>query len=58
MEKLAYIHNIQVEYGLCNGTWEYEYSSAANYIEKHSMLDAGESLAFDFSLVPVSPTTE
>jgi putative transposase len=39
MEKLAYIHNNPVEYGLCSVPWEYKYSSAANYIEKNSMLE-------------------
>jgi putative transposase len=39
MEKLAYIHNNPVEYGLCSVPWEYKYSSAANYIEKTSMLE-------------------
>ena len=38
-EKLAYIHNNPVEYGLCSVPWEYEYSSAANYIGNHSKLD-------------------
>ena len=39
MEKLTYIHNNPVEHGLCNLPWEYEYSLATNYIEKHSMLE-------------------
>lgn len=39
IQKLTYIHNNPVEYGLCGVPWEYEYNSAANYIEKLSMLE-------------------
>jgi REP element-mobilizing transposase RayT len=39
MEKLNYVHNNPVEYGLCNLPWEYTYSSALNYAEKTSVLD-------------------
>ena len=34
MEKLNYIHNNAVEYGLCSVQWEYKYCSATNYAEK------------------------
>ncbi|MFN8135014.1 MAG: hypothetical protein U0Z17_07260 [Bacteroidales bacterium] len=39
MEKLNYIHNNPIEYGLCSQPWEYKYSSAVNYAEKDSVLD-------------------
>jgi putative transposase len=39
MEKLSYLHNNPIEYGLCSVSWEYEYSSAANYMDKYSMLE-------------------
>lgn len=39
MEKLNYIHNNPVEYGLCGLPWEYAFSSAVNYAEKTSLLD-------------------
>jgi len=38
-EKLAYIHNNPVEYGLCEVPWEYKYSSAKNYAGMKSILD-------------------
>ena len=39
MEKLNYIHNNPVEYGLCSLPWEYKYSSAVNYADKTSLLE-------------------
>lgn len=39
MEKLNYIHNNPVEYGLCNAPWEYTFSSATNYADKPSLID-------------------
>ena len=41
MEKLNYIHNNPVEYGLCSLPWEYKYSSAVNYADKTSLLEVG-----------------
>jgi len=38
MEKLSYIHNNPVEYGLCSTPWEYKFSSASNYTEKESLI--------------------
>ena len=37
-EKLNYIHNNPVEYGLCRVPLEYKYSSASNYSELESVL--------------------
>jgi hypothetical protein len=31
LEKLTYIYNNPVEYGLCEVAWEYKYSSATNF---------------------------
>ena len=39
MEKLNYIHNNPIGYGLCAFAWEYKYSSAVNYAGKESVLD-------------------
>ena len=39
MEKLNYIHNNPVEYGLCNVPWEYKFSSATNYVDKPSLIN-------------------
>ena len=39
LEKLAYIHNNPVEYGLCEVPWTYKYSSATNYAGMNSILD-------------------
>ncbi|MBK7172343.1 MAG: transposase [Bacteroidales bacterium] len=38
MEKLSYIHNNPVEYGLCSTPWEYKFSSASNYADKDSLI--------------------
>jgi len=38
MEKLNYIHNNAMDYGLCGVPWEYKYCSATNYAEKDSLL--------------------
>ncbi len=38
MEKLSYIHNNPVEYGLCNTPWEYKFSSASDYTGKESLI--------------------
>lgn len=38
-EKLKYIHNNPVEYGLCKVPWEYTFSSATNYADKSSLID-------------------
>lgn len=37
-EKLNYIHNNPVEYGLCSLAWEYKYSSAINYAGKEGLI--------------------
>jgi REP element-mobilizing transposase RayT len=37
-EKLNYIHNNPVEYGLCSLPWEYKYSSAINYAGKEGLI--------------------
>ena len=39
MEKLSYIHNNPVEYGLCHSPWDYEFSSAINYSGKAGLVD-------------------
>ncbi len=39
LEKLNYIHNNPVEYGLCDVPWHYKFSSATNYVESKSILD-------------------
>lgn len=39
IEKLNYIHNNPVEYGLCKVPWEYKFSSATNYADKPSLLN-------------------
>jgi putative transposase len=39
LEKLAYIHNNPVEYGLCEVPWAYKFRSATNYAGMKSMLD-------------------
>ena len=39
IEKLNYIHNNPVEYGLCNVPWEYKFSSASNYADKPSLIN-------------------
>ena len=39
LEKLTYIHNNPVEYGLCEVPWAYKYSSATNYAGMNSVLD-------------------
>jgi hypothetical protein len=38
-EKLNYIHNNPVEYGLCKVPWDYKFSSATNYADKPSLLN-------------------
>ena len=38
MQKLSYIHNNPVEYGLCSSPCEYKFSSASNYAEKESLI--------------------
>jgi REP element-mobilizing transposase RayT len=37
-EKLNYIHNNPVEYGLCNLPWEYKFSSAINYAGNQGLI--------------------
>ena len=39
IEKLNYIHNNPVEYGLYKQPWEYKFSSATNYAEKQSLIN-------------------
>ena len=39
LEKLNYIHNNPVVYGLCEVPWKYTFSSATNYYEKQSLID-------------------
>jgi len=39
LEKLAYIHDNPVKYGLSEVPWAYEYSSATNYVGMKSMLE-------------------
>ena len=38
LEKLSYIHNNPVKYGLCSVPWGYKFSSATNYAEEESLL--------------------
>ena len=38
-EKLNYIHNNPVEYGLCISPWEYKYSSAVNYAGNEGVIN-------------------
>ncbi|MBK7029112.1 MAG: transposase [Bacteroidales bacterium] len=38
MEKLSYIHNNPVEYGLSSTPWEYKFSSASNYADMDSLI--------------------
>ena len=39
IEKLNYIHNNPVEYGLCKVPWSYKFSSANNYAGKPSLIN-------------------
>ena len=39
IEKLNYIHNNPVGYGLCSVFWEYKFSSATNYADKPSLMN-------------------
>jgi hypothetical protein len=39
IEKLNYIHNNPVEYGLCKVPWAYKFSSATNYAGKPSLVN-------------------
>lgn len=39
MQKLTYIHNNPVEYGLCSLPWDYKFSSAVNYTEGIGLLN-------------------
>jgi len=39
LEKLNYVHNNPVEYGLCDVPWHYIFSSATNYSDKKSVLE-------------------
>lgn len=39
LEKLNYIHNNPVKYGLCEKPWDYVFSSATNYSGKTSLID-------------------
>jgi hypothetical protein len=39
LEKLNYIHNNPVEYGLCEKPWDYPFSSATNYCEMPSLIE-------------------
>ncbi|MBK6965734.1 MAG: transposase [Bacteroidales bacterium] len=39
MQKLSYIHNNPVEYGLCSLPWDYKFSSAVNYSGKVGLLN-------------------
>ncbi|MBW6489898.1 MAG: transposase [Lentimicrobium sp.] len=38
MQKLNYIHNNPVKAGLCQNSWDYEFSSAVNYSGKEGLL--------------------
>jgi putative transposase len=39
MQKLSYIHNNPVKYGLCSLPWDYKFSSAVNYAGMVGMVD-------------------
>lgn len=39
LEKMAYIHSNPVEYGLCDVSWKYKFSSASDYSGMKSVLD-------------------
>jgi putative transposase len=39
LQKLTYIHNNPVKYGLCDEPWKYAFSSAANYAGRESVLE-------------------
>ena len=39
MQKLFYIHNNPVKYGLCSQPWDYKFSSAVNYSGEVGLLN-------------------
>jgi len=51
-QKINYIHNNPINAGLVENSWEYRYSSAANYVEKEGLLNISLiDLGFDIGYV-------